>query len=279
MAKTKYKIDSDPIESILSKEEAHMSDDHLLYWVENYTAYITINREQQRNAITPETIGLFHDCLDKAQSDPEVRAVLVTGAGEKAFCTGAQLGDGLSTDGKKVFARYAELLKRLATFPKPTVARVKGFCLAGGMGFMLACDIVIASDDSWFGTPEVNVGLWPMMIGALIFRNVPRKKAMEMILLADRIKAADALAMGLITRVVPAAGLDGAVGDVLKSLATRSPIGIKIGKEAFHTAEGMDLEAALDYLSDKIVEVASTEDAREGITAFIEKRSPVFRGR
>lgn len=256
-----------------------MSDDHLLYRVENNTAYITINREQQRNAITPEAVGLFHDYLDRAQSDPEVRAVLVTGAGEKAFCTGAQLGDGLSTDGRKVFARYADLLKRLATFPKPTVARVKGFCLAGGMGFMLACDIVIASDDSWFGTPEVNVGLWPMMIGALIFRNVPRKKAMEMILLADRIKAADAHAMGLITRVVPAAGLDGAVDDVLKSLAARSPIGIKIGKEAFQAAEGMDLEEALDYLSDKIAEVASTEDAREGITAFIEKRSPVFRGR
>jgi len=264
---------------IFSKEETLMSDEHLLYRVENNTAYITINREKQRNAITPEAIELFHDYLDRAGTDPDVRAVLVTGAGDKAFCTGAQLGDGLSSDGRKVFARYADLLKRLATFPKPTVARVKGFCLAGGTGFMLACDIVVASDDSSFGTPEVNVGLWPMMIGALIFRNVPRKKAMEMILLGERIRAAEALAMGLITRVVPAVDLDGAVDAVLKNLAAKSPIGMKIGKEAFHAAEGMDLEEALDYLSIKIAEVASTEDAREGITAFIEKRQPVFRGR
>jgi enoyl-CoA hydratase/carnithine racemase len=256
-----------------------MSEEHLLYHVENNVAHITINREKQRNAITPEAIHLFLEYLDKAEKDADVHALLVTGAGEKAFCTGAQLGDGLSTEGKKVFAIYAHLLKRLVSFPKPTVARVKGFCLAGGMGFMLACDIVIASDDSAFGTPEVNVGLWPMMIGALIFRNVPRKKAMEMILLGERIKALDALAMGLITRVVPAGELDGAIDAVLKSLAAKSPIGMKIGKEAFHAAEGMNLEEALDYLSGKIAEVASTEDALEGITAFIEKRQPVFKGK
>ncbi len=256
-----------------------MPDEHLLYSVENNVARITINREQQRNAITPEAIHLFLEYLDRADKDADVRALLVTGAGDKAFCTGAQLGDSLSTEGKKVFAGYAQLLKRLTSFPKPTVARVKGFCLAGGMGFMLACDMVIASDDSQFGTPEVNVGLWPMMIGALIFRNIPRKKAMEMILLAERIKAVDALAMGLITRVVPAGELDSAVDAVLKSLTAKSPIGMKIGKEAFHAAENMELEDALDYLSGKIAEVASTEDALEGITAFIEKRQPVFKGK
>ncbi len=238
-----------------------MPDGHLLYHVDNHAARITINREPQRNAITPEAIELFLEYLDRAERDMDVRAVLVTGAGDKAFCTGAQLGDGLSTEGKKVFARYAQLLKRIATFPKPTVARVKGYCLAGGMGFMLACDMVIASDDSAFGTPEVNVGLWPMMIGALIFRNVPRKKAMEMILLAERVKALDALAMGLITKVVGAGELDGAVETVLSSLAAKSPIGMKIGKEAFHAAEGMPLGEALDFLSGKIAEVASTEDA------------------
>ena len=153
----------------------------------------------------------------------DVRAVLVTGAGDKAFCTGAQLGDGMSYRRQEGVCRLCAALKRLASFPKPTVARVKGFCLAGGMGFMLACDIVIASDDSRFGTPEVNVGLWPMMIGALIFRNVPRKKAMEMILLGERIKAADALAMGLITRVVPAGELDGAVDAVLEKPHRQEP--------------------------------------------------------
>ena len=172
-----------------------MPEDQVLYRKERETAYLTINREAQRNAITPEAIALFLEYLDRAEADSDVRAVLITGAGEKAFCTGAQLGDGVSAEGEKAFRDYARLLKRLATFPKPTMARVKGYCLAGGMGFMLACDIVIASDDSKFGTPEVNVGLWPMMIGALIFRNVLQKKAMEMILLGERLSAQEALAM------------------------------------------------------------------------------------
>ena len=256
-----------------------MAEDHVIYCEENHVAHITINREEQRNAITVEAIAFFLSYLDRAEADQSVRAVLVSGAGEKAFCTGAQLGDGVSAEGKKAFEDYARLLKRLATFPKPTVARVKGFCLAGGMGFMLACDIVIASEDSLFGTPEVNVGLWPMMIGALIFRNVPRKKAMEMIMMAERLTAAEALVMGLITRVVPAEELDDAVGRILKSLVAKSPIGMMIGKDAFHKADNMPLEEALDFLSLKLVEVASTEDAREGITAFIEKRSPIFQGR
>jgi enoyl-CoA hydratase/carnithine racemase len=256
-----------------------MPGEHLLYHVENNTARITINREQQRNAITPEAITLFLDYLDRAEKDDAVRAVLITGAGDKAFCTGAQLGESMSCEGRNVFADYAQLLNRIASFPKPTMARVKGYCLAGGMGFMLACDIVIATDDSVFGTPEVNVGLWPMMIGALIFRNVPRKKAMEMILLAERINAADALSMGLITRITSAEKLDSAVETVLKSLAAKSPIGMKIGKEAFHKAADMPLAEALEFLSGKLLEVASTDDAREGITAFMEKRQPVFTGR
>jgi enoyl-CoA hydratase/carnithine racemase len=262
-----------------SEGELKMTDEHLLFSIENNVACITINREQQRNAITPAAITLFLEYLERAEKDDEVRAVLVTGAGNNAFCTGAQLGESMSPEGRNVFAAYAQLLNRLASFPKPTVARVKGYCLAGGMGFMLACDIAIASDDSVFGTPEVNVGLWPMMIGALIFRNVPRKKAMEMILLAERINAADALSMGLITRVAPAGKLDLVVEAVLKGLALKSPIGMKIGKEAFHQAVDMPLAEALDFLSGKLAEVASTDDAREGITAFMEKRQPVFTGR
>ncbi len=256
-----------------------MEDRHLLYRVENGTAYITINREQQRNAITPEAISLFHEYLDAAEKDDTVRAILITGAGEKAFCTGAQLSGGLSTEGQDIFASYAGLLYRLSTFPKPTVARIRGFCLAGGMGFMLACDIVIASDDSKFGTPEVNVGLWPMMIGALIFRNVSQKKAMEMILLGERLSAQEALTMGLITRVVSAAALDEEVGKVLGTLVLKSPVGMKIGKQAFHEMENMPLKDALIFLSEKLKQVVSTEDAMEGITAFIEKRQPVFTGR
>lgn len=256
-----------------------MEDRHLLYRIEEGVGYITINREPQRNAVTPEALALFHEYLDEAEKDEKIRAILVTGAGDKAFCTGAQLSGGVNTASKDIFASYASLLNRIVSFPKPTVARVKGFCLAGGMGFMLACDIVLSSDDSKFGTPEVNVGLWPMMIGALISRNVLQKKAMEMILLGERLSAQDALAMGLITRVVPSGDLDGEVKKVLDILTSKSPVGMRMGKQAFYAVANMPLQEALNFLSERIKEVAGTEDAKEGITAFIEKRQPNFTGK
>jgi enoyl-CoA hydratase/carnithine racemase len=256
-----------------------MEDRHLLYRVEEGAGHITINREAQRNAITPEALALFHEYLDMAEKDENVRALLITGAGDKAFCTGAQLSGAVNTGGRDIFASYAELLDRIVSFPKPTVARVRGFCLAGGMGFMLACDIVLAGDDAKFGTPEVNVGLWPMMIGALIFRNVLQKKAMEMILLGERMTAQEALAMGLVTRVVPAGDLDAEVNKVLSSLTSKSPIGMKMGKQAFYAMSNMPLKEALAFLSGKIKDIAGTDDAREGITAFMEKRPPNFTGK
>jgi enoyl-CoA hydratase/carnithine racemase len=256
-----------------------MTDEHLLYQVKDNVATITINREAQRNALSVQAIFLFHEFLDRAQNDEEVRVVCVTGAGEKAFCSGADLGGGVNKDSVAAFQRYADLLKKLASYSKPTVARVNGYCLAGGNGLMLGSDIVIAKDDAKFGTPEVNVGLFPMMIGALIFRNVLQKKAMEMILLGQRLTASQALDMGLVTRVVPAESLDEEVNQVLESLTLKSPIGMKMGKEAFYRMRDMPFEEALDYLSERFADITATEDAREGITAFMEKRAPVFRGK
>jgi enoyl-CoA hydratase/carnithine racemase len=259
-----------------------MNDTHLLYEVKDNVAYFTINRETQRNAISVAALELFHTYLDKAQSDNSVRVICLTGAGDRAFCSGADLGGGMGTDAIAAitaFQNYARLLKRMSGFPKPTVARVNGACIAGGTGFMLACDIVIASSKATFGTPEVNVGLFPMMIGALIFRNVLRKKAMEMGLLGERISAHQALEMGMITRVVEPENLDEEVAKVLRALAAKSPIGMKIGKEAFYAAGDMPFEKALDLLAEKLGEVVSTQDAVEGITAFLEKRAPIFTGK
>jgi enoyl-CoA hydratase/carnithine racemase len=143
---------------------------------------------------------------------------------------------------------------------------------------MLGCDIVIAGSHARFGTPEVQVGLFPMMIGALIFRNVGRKKAMEMILLGEKLSADQALAMGMITRVVPQEDLEQATDSILKSLSAKSPLGMDIGKRAFHAVANLPLEESMDYLAEKLLEVASTKDAIEGITAFLEKRPPVFKG-
>ncbi|MFO8049179.1 MAG: enoyl-CoA hydratase-related protein [Desulfosudaceae bacterium] len=256
-----------------------MSEDHLLYEVKGSAAWLTINRPEQRNSISPAAVDLFDRSLDEAEADESVRVVVVTGAGDKAFCSGADLAGGLGGEDGDVFARYAGLLKRLYHFPKPTVARVNGYCLAGGTGFMLGCDIVIARDTVKFGTPEVNVGLFPMMIGALIFRNVLRKKAMEMVLLGEKLSAFQAAEMGLITRAVPEEEFEATVTAVVDSLAAKSPVGLKIGKEAFAAAETMPLDKAVDFLADKLKEVAATEDAGEGITAFIEKRAPEFKGR
>ena len=138
----------------------------LRYRVDGAVARFTINREAQRNALSPEIVDLFLTGLDQAAADPDVRVVLLTGAGDQAFCVGADLGGATAEQSRAPFSLYAALLKRLAGFPKPTVARVNGYCLAGGMGLMLACDIVIASAAARFGTPEVKVGLFPMMIGA-----------------------------------------------------------------------------------------------------------------
>ncbi len=259
-----------------------MDEPHLIYQVEEHVARFTINRDAQRNAISREALDLFFEYLDRAEQDHNVRVVLVTGAGDRAFCAGADLGAGIGQSGEEgteAFRRYAGLLKRLAGFPKPTVARVNGSCMAGGMGFMLACDIVIAVNTAKFGTPEVNVGLFPMMIGALIFRNVTRKKAMEMVLLGQRFEAGEAVEMGLITRAVDPEALDDEVNQVLEALQSKSPIGTKIGKEAFYAMGDMPFEEALDYLSGKLAEVVSTEDAVEGITAFMEKRKPQFKGK
>lgn len=260
-----------------------MSDQDLLYKVENRIGYFTINRESKRNSISKDMSALFFKYLDQAENDIGVRAISITGAGTKAFCAGADLGSNITKDDDKkdtsdFFQEYANLLKRIAGFPKPTLAKVNGFCLAGGTGFMLACDIVIAADTAKFGTPEVNVGLFPMMIGALIFRNVLKKKAMEMILLGEQITAQQACEMGMLTHVVPADKLDEQVAKVLKTLSYKSPIGMKLGKQAFYATADMPFEEAVDYLALQLKKVVGTNDAREGIAAFIEKRKPDFMG-
>ena len=258
-----------------------MSDD-LLYVVKDGAALLTLNRESRRNAISQEMITAFLNYLDKADQDKEVRAVCITGAGEKAFCSGADLADTLAKEGEDPLSgarNYAQLLKKMAMFGKPLLARINGPCLAGGLGLMLSCDIIIARNDVFFCTPEVNVGIFPMIIGTLLYRNVNRKKALDMVLTGRRIPAHEAENMGLISRTVEPDRLDHEIQETLKLLTSKSPIGIRIGKEAFYTMSDMPFEEAVDYLCDALGRVISTEDAAEGMRAFMEKRKPKFKGR
>ncbi len=258
-----------------------MDEKDLLFDVTDGIGTITINRATQRNTISPQAIQLFHSYLDEAENSDEIKVICITGDGDRAFCSGADLSGSLGKGGeeeKRAFRSYADLLIKLSRYSKPTVAKINGYCLAGGTGFMLACDIVITRKDAKFGTPEVNVGLFPLMIGALIFRNVLRKKAMEMILLGEKLTAEQALEMGMVTRVVDPEKLDEEVNNVLKSLSEKSPVAIRLGKQAFNKACEMGFEEGVQHLSETLVQVAKTEDAREGITAFIEKRVPIFKG-
>ena len=258
-----------------------MSDD-LLYEVKDGAAFLTINRESRRNAISQEMITAFMNYLDKADHDEKVRVFCITGAGEKAFCSGADLAVTLAGEEEDRLAgprNYAGLLKSMGGFGKPVVARVNGPCLAGGIGLMLSCDIIIARNDTFFRTPEVNVGIFPMMVGALLYRNVVRKKAIDMVLTGRKVPAPEAESMGLITRAVEPERLDAEVDETLKLLISKSPIGMRIGKEAFHAMSDMPFDEAVDYLCEALGRAISTEDAMEGMTAFMQKRKPDFKGK
>jgi enoyl-CoA hydratase/carnithine racemase len=257
-----------------------MNETDLLYQVREGTGWITINRETRRNAISLGIMDLFFQYLSSAESDAQVRAVCITGSGDKAFCSGADLAT--SFEGKDYLAgakKYATLLKRMNSFPKPLVARVNGNCLAGGLGLMLACDIVYAREEARFGTPELNVGLFPMMIAALIFRHCMRQKALEMIYTGRLLSAAEAEQMGLVTRVLAAAEFDRVIEETLKAIASKAPMAMRIGRQALASAQDMELGQALDFLCDRLGEVVATEDAKEGLRAFMEKRKPVWKGR
>jgi enoyl-CoA hydratase/carnithine racemase len=254
----------------------------LLYEVMEGAAFLTINRESTRNAISQEMIAAFLEYLDRVDQDKDVFAVCITGAGERAFCSGADLAVTLAKEGEDPLSgarKYAALLKKMARFGKPLVARVNGPCLAGGLGLMLSCDIVLARNDVFFSTPEVNVGIFPMMVGALLYRNVSRKKAMEMVLTGRKIAAPEAENMGLITRAVEPERLDHEIQETLKLLVSKSPIGMRMGKEAFHAMSDMPFEESVDYLCEALGRAISTEDAMEGMMAFMQKREPKFKGK
>ena len=243
---------------------------------------LTIDRKSKRNALSAEVLDGLLAGIARA-ADDDVRVVVVTGAGEKAFCAGADLGafDAEATPLELHERRGAlpELVLAIRSCPRPVVARVRGLALAGGFGLALACDVVIASDDAEFGAPEVAVGLWPFMIGTLVARHVSPKRSLDLLLSGRRIDAATALEWGLVSRVVPADGLDAAVAAYAAELAGRSPLVLRMGKAAFHGTEDLALAPALAALQAQLSLLTQSKDAAEGVTAFLQKRPPEWTGR
>src|SRR5687767_7380203 len=245
-------------------------------------ARVTITREDRRNAINPEVVAELAESFAKAEADEAIKVVVLTGAGEKAFCAGGDLG-GMG-DASRVAQHFirgevGDLFKQMRASRLPIVARLNGHALAGGFGLMLACDLVVAADDAEVGTPEVNIGLWPFMISAVIQRDVPRKVALELMLTGRRMGAEEAARWGFINRVVPRGELDEAVDATLEVLTGKSPLIVSLGKRSFYRAEDMDFDHALEYLAGMLTVCLESEDTVEGVTAFLENRQPDWKGR
>ena len=260
-----------------------MEFESLLYDVADHVATITINRPERRNALSWTVMTELRGAFAQAKADPEVRVVVLTGAGDKAFSAGADLtgmaaGAGF-VDLHDARGELARLFRGVWELGKPTVARVRGYSLAGGFGVALMCDVVIAADDAQFGTPEINVGLWPMMITAPMLRSMPPKVALELMMTGRRVSAQEALEIGFVNRVVPVDELDDAVAEVTSVLAAKSPAVMKLGRDAFYAVLDQDAEHGLRLLQAGLTLVTQTDDAAEGILAFQEKRAPKWSGR
>jgi enoyl-CoA hydratase/carnithine racemase len=242
-------------------------------------ARITLNRPDKRNPIGPQTCGELVDAFAICRGRSEVRVIVLTGAGA-AFSAGGDLSmmSGAGAGGGRS-ASLVELFTTMHDLGKPVIAMVNGPALAGGMGLMVACDLVIAADTAQFGTTEIAVGLWPMMITAEITRSIGRKKTLELMLTGKKIDAAEALAAGLVNKVVPAAELEAATMKLAGEIAERSPAAVALGLRAFYRSQDMEFEPALRYLQGELGRVLSLEDAAEGIQAFLGKRKPVWKGR
>jgi len=258
---------------------------------------LVLNRPDKRNPIGPAVCGELVHALGRAREDRAVGCVVVTGAG-KVFSAGGDLGGprpalpvggrseaespptmGAAAAGAVPPASLVELFKTMHGLGKPIVAMLNGHALAGGLGLAVACDLVIASEAAELGTPEINLGLWPMMITAEIVRSVGRKKALELMLGGERMSAREAERIGLVNRVVPAEKLEEETMALATKLAKKSPAVVRLGLRAFYDTQDMDLVPALEHLQGQLAAVLATEDAAEGIAAFFGKREPVWKGR
>ncbi|MGC8809644.1 MAG: enoyl-CoA hydratase/isomerase family protein [bacterium] len=259
------------------------NQEEVLWEIKDKVGTIIINRPAAQNALNAQVIKTIGALIDAWETDGEVRSIVLTGAGGKAFCTGADLsasfGDKPLLEQQRERSLFAQLLAKMNHSSKPILAAVDGYCLAGGLGLCLSCDLVVASEESQFGLPEIKRGLWPYIVTAVLIRHLGPKKALELCLLGERISAADAAKIGLINYCVPKTEFSQKVAEVARKLASFSPAVMALGKKSFYTIMDMDFSPALEYLQGQLGLHMQLADLREGISAFLQKREPVWQGR
>jgi enoyl-CoA hydratase/carnithine racemase len=262
-------------------DPAHMGE--VLYEVRDAVARVTINRPDRRNAMSYEVMQGLREAMTSARADENVRVVVLTGAGDRAFCAGADLS-GIAENAGAAAAHegrglLADLFRDMWSLGKPIVARVRGYALAGGFGLACACDLIVAADDAVFGTPEINVGLWPYMITVPLLRSMPPKTVLDLMMTGRRVDAAEGQRLGFVQRLVAVDELDATVDTLARELATKSPLVMRWGRDAFYRVLEMNANAALSYLQGMLTVTTLTDDAAEGVAAFAEKRAPHWKGR
>ncbi|MGH9103330.1 MAG: enoyl-CoA hydratase/isomerase family protein [Acidimicrobiales bacterium] len=260
------------------------SPPELRYEVGDRVARITIDRPHRRNALSWPLVVELRKALARAREDASVAVVVLSGAGEEAFSAGADLGGAIG-DRPGFLATHdsrgelAGLFGDLWSLGKPTIARVRGWALAAGFGLALACDLVVAADDARFGTPEVDVGLWPFVITVPLLRSMPAKVALELMMTGRRVGAEEGARIGFVNRVVPAADLDQAVDELAATLSAKPAGALRLGRDSFYAVLGRGDRESLAHLQSLLTVVSQTEDAAEGIAAFMERRPPRWVGR
>ncbi|MHB8267038.1 enoyl-CoA hydratase/isomerase family protein [Bradyrhizobium sp.] len=244
--------------------------------------WITINRPEKRNAINGDVVAGISRGYRTAHDDAEVRVIVLTGSGDKAFCAGADLqntGGAFAHDFSKPNVDYADLLRLAQNATKPSIARVNGVCMAGGMGLLCMTDMAVAVENAVFGLPEVKVGVFPMQVMSLLQDIAPRRLINEWALTGEPFDARTAQAAGLLNHVVPSAELDTKIDWLIGRIIDKSPTAIRRGKYAMRAIASMSFDQAIAYTESQIALTAMTEDAKEGLAAFGEKRKPVWKGK